>query len=140
MTMARLIKEVMIEGHKLHALFDTGSARSYILRKLAEKAPRISVKPYVVGIGGKTMTVHEECIVRGDIEGLEFTMKAIPIDEIGVVGGYEVGAIIGATVMEEWGIRIDMAKAELDLSGLRRREFIEYVGFKKRALGQIPRA
>jgi hypothetical protein len=28
--------------------------------------------------------------------------------------------------MEEWEIRIDMAKAELDLSGLKRREFIEY--------------
>lgn len=29
--------------------------------------------------------------------------------------------------MEEWEIRIDLAKGELDLSGMRRREFSEYL-------------
>jgi len=28
--------------------------------------------------------------------------------------------------MEEWELRIDLAKGELDLSGLRRREFTEF--------------
>jgi len=124
--MARIIKDVVIEGHKLTALFDTGSARNYVLRAVVEKAPRIKVKSYTVGIGGKAVTVYEECILKGEIGGLEFTMKATPLDEIGAINGLEIGAIIGATAMEEWEIRIDMAKAELDLSGLRRREFIEY--------------
>jgi len=122
----RITKDVAIEGHGLNALFDTGSVRNYVLREAAEKAPRISVKPYTVGIGGKTIIVNEECVIKGQIEGLEFTMKAIPIDNIGTANGYEIGAIIGATAMEEWEIRIDMAKGELDLSGLKRREFIEY--------------
>ena len=84
------------------------------------------IRDSTVGIGGKIIIVQEECVIRGQIEGLEFTMKAIPIDDIGTVNGREIGAIIGATAMEEWEMRIDMAKAELDLSGLRRREFIEY--------------
>jgi len=124
--MARIMKEVIIEGHKLATLFDTGSARNYVLGYVAEMAPRLKVKPYTVGIGGKTVTVHIECIMKGEIDGLEFTMKAVPIDEIGTVNGNEVGAIIGATAMEEWEIRIDMARGELDLSALKRREFIEY--------------
>jgi len=124
--MTRIIKDITIEGYKLRALFDTGSARNYILKKIVKKAPRIKVKPYVIGIGGKTVTVNEECIVKGEIDGLEFTMKAVPLDEIGTINGQEIETIIGATAMEEWEIRIDLAKAELDLSGLRRREFIEY--------------
>jgi len=53
-------------------------------------------------------------------------MKAIPLDEIGTINGQEIETIIGATAMEEWEIKIDLAKAELGLSGLRRREFIDY--------------
>ena len=109
--MTRITRAVAIEGHGLNALFDTGSVRNFVLREAAEKAPRIKVKPYTVGIGGKTMIVHEECIVRGQIEGLEFAMKAIPIDDIRTVDGREVGAIIRTTAMEDWEIRIDMAKA-----------------------------
>lgn len=124
--MTRILKEVAIEGCRTTALFNTGSARNYALKVVTKGVTRVIVKPYTVGIGGKMITVREECILRGEIEGLEFAMKAIPVDELGSVNGHTIGAIIGATAMEEWEIRIDMAKAELDLSGLRRREFIEY--------------
>lgn len=124
--MTKILKKVIIEGREATALFDTGSARSYVLTTVAKDTPRVRVKPYTVGIGGRTITVREECILRGEIDGLEFTLKAIPVEELGTVNGHILGAIIGATAMEEWEIRIDMAKAELDLSGLRRREFIEY--------------
>lgn len=70
--------------------------------------------------------ISEECIVRGEIDGLELTMKAVPVDDVGVVEGQKLGAIIGATAMEEWEIRLDLARGELDLTGLRRREFTEY--------------
>lgn len=126
--MANILRKVSIEGRETIALFDTGSARSYVLKTLSQGASRVTVKPYTVGIGGRTITVREECILKGEIEGLEFTIKAVPIDELGSINGYAIGIIIGATAMEEWEIRIDMAKAELDLSGLKRREFIEYLG------------
>ena len=125
--MARLLKEIVIQGKPAKALFDTGSMRSYVLKEFTEGAPSIKAEPpYTVGLGGRTITVTEECILRGEIEGLGFTMKAVPLGEIGAVDGHEIGVIVGATVMEEWELRIDLAKGELDLSGLRRREFTEF--------------
>lgn len=126
--MARILREISVEGNPTTALFDTGSVRSYLLREIVSSAPRIKVRsPYTIGLGGRTITISEECIVHGEIDGLELIMKAAPIDEIGVIDGRKVGAIIGATAMEEWEIRIDLAKGELDLSGLRKREFTEYL-------------
>ena len=126
--MARILREMSVEGNPTTALFDTGSVRSYLLREIVSSAPRIKVRsPYTIGLGGRTITISEECIVHGEIDGLELIMKAAPIDEIGVIDGRKVGAIIGATAMEEWEIRIDLAKGELDLSGLRKREFTEYL-------------
>lgn len=125
--MTRLVKSLSIEGRPTVALFDTGSVRSYVLREICESAPRIKVRvPYTVGLGGRMITISEECIVRGEIEGLELTMKAAPTDDIGMIEGRKLGAIIGATAMEEWEIRMDLAKGELDLAGLRKREFTEY--------------
>ena len=47
------------------------------------------------------ITVTEECILKSEIEGLEFTVRAIPVDRLGRIDGHEVGMIIGATAMEE---------------------------------------
>lgn len=125
--MTRLIRDLSIEGRPAAALFDTGSVRSYVSRDICESAPRIKVRvPYTVGLGGRMIRISEECIVRGEIDGLELTMKAVPVDDVGVVEGQKLGAIIGATAMEEWEIRLDLARGELDLTGLRRREFTEY--------------
>ena len=126
--MARILREMSVEGKPTTALFDTCSVRSYVLREIASSAPTIKVRsPYTIGLGGRTIRISEECIVRAEIDGLELTMKAAPIGEIGVIDGKKVGAIIGATAMEEWEIRMDLAKGELDLSGLRKREFTEYL-------------
>ena len=125
--MTRIIRDLKIEGKHVAALFDTGSVRSYVAREICESAPRIKVRsPYTVGLGGRMITISEECIVRGEIEDLELTMKAVPLDDIAAIEGRKLGAIIGATAMEEWEIRLDMTKGELDLTGLRRREFTEY--------------
>ncbi len=124
--MARILRNVLVGGREVRALFDTGSARSYVLEEFVKGAPRLKVKPYRVGLGGRIITVVEECILRCEVEGLEFTVKAIPIDGLGKIDGEEVGMIVGATAMEEWEIRIDMAKAQIDFTGLKRREFTEF--------------
>jgi hypothetical protein len=72
------------------------------------------------------ISISEECIVRCEIEGLELTLKVAPIEDIGTIEGRKLTAIIGAAAMEEWEIRMDLAKGELDLAGLRKREFTEY--------------
>jgi len=138
--LTRLVRNLSIEGRPAVALFDTGSVRSYVAREICESAPRIKVRvPYAVGLGGKMITISEECIVRGEIEGLQLTMKVAPIDDIGTIEGRKLGAIIGAAAMEEWEIRLDLAKGELDLSGLRRREFIICVPKQTQTISQRPK-
>jgi hypothetical protein len=40
--------------------------------------------------------------------------------------GREIGAIIGATAMEEWGLIPNPKTGEIDLTLLRKREFVEF--------------
>jgi hypothetical protein len=123
----RIIKEIEIEGKPGIALFDTGSIHTCIRTQLLLDVPkRTIVKPYKVALGGKEIEVKELCIALGKIEGFEFDAEAVPIDKIGRADGYELDAIIGALTMDKWEIKIDPKKRELDLEGLRRREFTEF--------------
>lgn len=125
--MARIIKQIEIEGEKARALFDTGAYHTYVKEKFISEVPkRVVPKPYTVALGGKIIEVKELCIVFGRIEGLDFDAEAIPVDEIGKADGDELDAIIGALTMEKWEIKLDPKTAKLDLEGLRRREFIDF--------------
>jgi len=125
--MGRIIKEIEIEGKPGIALFDSGSIHTYIRTQFLLEVPkRTIIKPYRVALGGREIQVKELCVMLGKIEGLEFDAEAVPIDEIGRADGYELDAIIGALTMEKWEIKIDPKKQELDLEGLRRREFTEF--------------
>lgn len=125
--MGRIIKEIEIEGKPGIALFDTGSIHTYIRTKFLMEVPKRTIlKPYRVALGGREIQVKELCVILGKIEGLEFDAEAVPNDEIGRADGYELDAIIGALTMEKWEIKIDPKKHELDLEGLRRREFNEF--------------
>ena len=46
--------------------------------------------------------------------------------DLGEVDGQRLDAIIGNRTMEQWEIRLDPSTGELDLEGLRRREFKEW--------------
>jgi hypothetical protein len=127
--MARIIKEIEVEGKPAIALFDTGSYHTYIRNKFVADIPNRMVpilKPYKVGLGGRVIEVKKVCIINGKIEGLEFDAKSVPIDEIGKADGYELDAIIGALTMEEWEIRLDPKTKTLDLTGLKTREFTDF--------------
>ena len=126
--MARIIKEIEVEGKSAVALFDTGAYHTYIRNEFVADIPgrMVSVKPYEVALGGKIIAVEKICIINGKIEGFGFDTKAVPIDEIGRADGYELDAIIGALMMEEWEIKLDLKAQTLDLEGLRRREFIDF--------------
>jgi hypothetical protein len=88
---------------------------------------RTVTKPYTVALGGKEIQVKELCVALGKIEGLEFDAEAVPLENIGRADGRELDAIIGALTMEKWEIRLDPKKQEIDLEGLRRREFTEFL-------------
>lgn len=125
--MGRIVRDIEIEGRKARALFDSGSLRSYIR---AEVRPSLSwrVVPVTVGLGGDVKILDEQCAVNGKIEGLDFSMTAYVVKEIGETEFGTLDAIVGALTMEEWYIKLDPKAGELDLTGLRRREFQEFIG------------
>ena len=123
--MSRIVKEIDVGGRTLNALFDSGSLRSYIKARFRSPIAR-KVKPITVGLGGETRRLDERCDFAAIIDGLEFDMTAYVVEELGETEYGPLDAIIGALTMEEWYIKLDPRTGELDLSGLRKREFIEY--------------
>ncbi|MBI2917318.1 MAG: hypothetical protein HYY01_04915 [Chloroflexi bacterium] len=86
------------------------------------------MSPITVGLGGTTRRLDERCDLTARIDGLEFDMTAYVLPELGETEHGRLDAIIGALTMEEWYIKLDPQKGDLDLTGLRKREFTEYVG------------
>jgi predicted aspartyl protease len=126
--MARIIKTIEIEGQPVVALFDTGAAYTYVRSALVRGVPRRAMVPPVrVALGGRDIEIREICLVQGKIEGLGFLTDAVPVDELGAADGHKLDALIGARTMEQWELRIDLKTGELDLEGLRRREFTEFL-------------
>jgi len=125
--MARIIKTIEIEGQQAVALFDTGAIYTYVRSPLVRETPRRAMIPPVrVVLGGKDIEIRELCFIQGRIEGLDFLADAVPMEDIGVADGHELDVIIGSLTMERWEIRLDSKTGELDLEGLRRREFTEF--------------
>ena len=125
--MARIIKTIEIEGQPAVALFDTGAVFTYVRSSCIARAPRQTVaRPVRVALGGQNIEITEQCLLNGKIEGLDFFTDGVPVADLGNADGHRLDAIIGATTMEKWVIRLDPSTGALDLDGLRRRELIEY--------------
>jgi hypothetical protein len=124
--MGRIIKEIEVEGRALNALFDTGATNTYITREFAPPVVVPLRQPFRVGLGGEPRELRETCILQGKIEGLDFATDGYIVDGLGVADGKRLDMIIGVTTMEKWDIRLHPKTGELDLEGLRRREFTEY--------------
>lgn len=123
--MARIVKDIEVGGRVLRTLFDSGSLRSYI--KAEFRSPNAwKVKPIMVGLGGETRRLDERCGLTATIDGLEFDVTPYIVEELGETEQGALDAMVGALTMEEWYIKLDPRTGELDLSGLRKREFTEY--------------
>lgn len=123
--MARIVKEIEVDGRALRTLFDSGSLRSHIKAEFRPPTAR-KVKPITVGLGGEVHQLDERCDLTATIDGLQFDMTAYIIEELGETEHGPLDAMVGALTMEEWYIKLDPRTGELDLSGLRKREFTEY--------------
>lgn len=124
----RIIKEIEIEGQQSLALFDTGSLHTYVVRTLLSAVPiRPLLEPYKVALGGKVLNIQEHCSIQGKIEGWGFHTEAIPIEELGNIDGKKIDILIGAITLEEWEITLSPKDGTLNLAGLKRREFTEYL-------------
>jgi hypothetical protein len=125
--MARIIKEIEIEGQRAVALFDTGAMYTYVREGLVKQTPRHPVVPPVrVMLGGQSLEIREQCFMNGKIDGLDFSTDTVPVADLGRADGHLLDAIIGARTLEQWEIKLDPKTGTLDLEGLRRREFTEY--------------
>lgn len=124
--MGRIVRDIEVQGRPVRALFDTGSQRSYIRAEVAPPSSR-KVLPISVGLGGEFRQLDTRCDVTAKIDGLEFDMSAYVLGELGETEHGRLDVIVGALTMEEWWIKLDPRSGELDLSGLRRREFTEYL-------------
>lgn len=126
-TMGRIIKEIEIEGQRAVALFDSGAIYTYVRESLVAQCPRTRVAaPIRVVLGGQHIQIRELCVVNGKIEGLDFFADVVPVADLGRADGHALDAIIGATTLEKWEIKLDPKTGTLGLEGLLRREFIEY--------------
>ncbi|MCL0088829.1 hypothetical protein M1O54_00440 [Dehalococcoidia bacterium] len=123
--MARIVKGIEAGGRTLRALFDSGSLRSYIKAEFRPPTAR-KVKPITVGLGGEIRRLDERCDLTAAVDGLEFDLTAYVVEELGETEHGPLDAVVGALTMEEWYIKLDPRTGELDLSGLRKREFTEY--------------
>lgn len=120
----RIVREIEIEGHQLKALFDTGATLSYI-RAAFRPAFTRKTRPITVGLGGEDRRLEERCDVAAGIDGLEFDMTAYIVDDLPETEFGQLDVIVGALTMEQWWMKIDPKTGELDLSMLRKREFVE---------------
>lgn len=131
--MGYIIKEIKFENkQKALALFDSGSMFTYILHSAIPKNT-ITIpieKEITARLAGDVHKLKSVCLIKGYINGYEFLFHAYPIDKIGTINfngkKVEIEIIIGAPSMEEWEISLDMKKQELDLSGLKRRDFTSF--------------
>jgi hypothetical protein len=73
-----------------------------------------------------SLDLNERCDLTLSIDGLEFDMTAYIVEELGETERGRLDAIVGALTMEEWDIKVDPQAGEVDLSGLRKREYTEY--------------
>ena len=131
--MGIIVRSIMFDGIKKKALFDSGSVTSYITEEaLPECAVCIPIKPVDVSLGGRHHNITKRCIVPGKLNETPFEFDAFVIDKLGKVldtkkkEKIKLDILIGATTMEEWGIYLNPKTQSLDLSGLKKREFVSF--------------
>ncbi|MBL7118248.1 MAG: hypothetical protein ISS94_05650 [Candidatus Syntrophoarchaeum sp.] len=124
--MGRTFKDMKIEDKAAFVLFDTGALRSYVRKEFASEV-RWRTNLFKVGIGGYSFEIDESCALNCEIEGLGFDIEAHPIEGLGTdERGQRIDAVIGAIGMEKWGLIPDPRTGSIDLTALRKREFIEF--------------
>lgn len=127
--MGRILRNLDIDGGKKRAVFDTGSTTSFINKDvLPECAVCIKVNDIDVVMGGKRQITNKRCFIQGKLEDIPFEFDAFVIGDIGDLNEkgetHHLDVLIGATTMEEWNIGLNPKKQELNLTGLKKREFL----------------
>jgi hypothetical protein len=116
--MGRIRSDILINGHKRWALYDSGARHSYIVD---DAAATLDVKDLPVqrttALGGKTHTVRQVCLVFADVDGHPLDFEANVVDEIGSdEDGRRIEVLFGALAMQAWGLQLDPQNERIDWS------------------------
>jgi hypothetical protein len=112
-----IIKEdSLVRGEKkekrLSVLFDSGSARSLIRSDVAEELTTPRDLPAPIGVtvaDGHEVACKSYCNLVVEVEGKEVVIQLLLVDDL------PVPLIFGASEMEAYMIKLDLARKRLDL-------------------------
>ena len=125
--MGRIRKNIEVDGNKYWALFDTGARNTYVVEEVAQNfhiEEFQGMEP--VSLGGKVHNVNKDCILKCLIEGYRIRYHARVLDEIGDdESGKRIQVLIGALLMQEWGIILIPEEEKLDMTHYPK-EFVEF--------------
>ena len=130
--MGRIVRELSVKDKKLLTLFDTGSDITYIAKNSLPKGIHCeSIPARTSHLASQTHTITKSCILPVKLDGQSFAIQAFVVSSIGggrrlPEAGRKIDLLFGAVMMEEWDIKLDPKKKELDLTGLKKREFVSF--------------
>ena len=122
------IKQYIDVGNQRHwALFDSGARNTYLTKAAAANLQTFeSPKINPVALGGKVHTIKEDCRLVCKINGYDIIDTAFVLDSIGIdEEGKTIEVLIGALLMQRWGIILIPEKEEIDMSHYPN-EFVEF--------------
>ena len=124
--MGRIFDLLKVGSERLYAIFDTGSRNSVIRQAAASSGHLVSLdRPFRTALGGHKHSARKMCVLQGSVRGKAVTVSAYVLPDIGDDGGGRpIDLLFGANAMQDFGIRLDPEREELDLSHYHR-ELIE---------------
>ena len=125
--MGRIRNEIVVGGEKRWTLFDSGAHHSYIV---TDAAPQSDIKSLLaertMGLGGKSHTVREVCLVFARVEGHLLDFEANVVEEIGKdEDGRRIEVTFGTLAMQAWGLKLDPQNDRIDWSNFST-DFVEF--------------
>src|SRR5882672_132437 len=116
--MGRIRQMIAVDGRKCWTRFDSGARNTYIIPSVAEVL-KTSATPRTIrtALGGTVKESNRAALLEGEIQGHSFSTHALVIEEIGKdEDGNPIEILFGALAMQQWGIRLNPAEEQLDLS------------------------
>jgi len=125
--MGRIRKYIEVGDRNCRTLFDTGARNTYVVKEVASSLQVFDFpEPNPVSLGGKVHNVVKGCTLICKVEGYNVVAHARILEDIGIdEDDKKIEVLIGALLMQEWGIRPVPDKENLDMSHYSK-EFVEY--------------
>lgn len=108
-------------------MFDTGARNTYVTQEMSLVLPTFEFRVLnPVSLGGKTHSIKQYCNLECKIKGYHVLTQAFVLDEIGNdEDGKKIDILIGALLMQQWGIIPVPEKEDIDMSHYPK-EFVEF--------------